>query len=51
MFDEMSAIKCEIYDQLTYLTLTLTIKPNPNPIPNLLPPHNCRICVNKQQRN
>ena len=27
-FDEMSGIKCEIYDQVTLLTLTLTLKPN-----------------------
>jgi len=30
-FNEMSVIKCEIYDQVTSLTLTLPLKPNPNP--------------------
>jgi len=32
--DEIRAVDCEIYEQITSLTLTLTLKPNPNPIPN-----------------
>ena len=30
-FDEIRAVDCEIYEQITSLTLTLTLKPNPNP--------------------
>jgi len=29
--DEIRAIDCEIYEQVTSLTLTVTLKPNPNP--------------------
>jgi len=32
--DEIRAVDCEIYEQVTSLTLTRTLKPNPNPNPN-----------------
>jgi len=34
LLDEIGAVDCEIYEQITSLTLTLTLKPNPNPIHN-----------------